>query len=88
MRDFSGRHKRHLVYARPTRQESKRYDAVNDEVLTTHFAVVEKLLREHGIDASRLWNLDETGRTPSRDFSDTASRRRFFSAIALWILNG
>lgn len=43
----------------------KRFAAVNSEIVTTHFAVLEELVRKHGIGASCLWNLEETAELPA-----------------------
>eukprot|EP00171_Calliarthron_tuberculosum_P005712 IDg5712t1 len=43
-----------------------------------HKASPAKLVSDHGIDAARLWNLDETGGAPGRDVG-SSSRRRYMS---------
>lgn len=57
------RNKDRLRYARPLRQEAKRFAAGNDEALTRHFATLENVIAENGVDPSRIWNLDDTGST-------------------------
>eukprot|EP00171_Calliarthron_tuberculosum_P001872 IDg1872t1 len=61
---FLKRHKATLQFALPNKQERKRFKAVCPEVLTTHFAHLERLILKHNLDASRIWNLDESGGTP------------------------
>ena len=67
LRDFTRRHRTKIRFAKPLRQEALRFNAMNGDALTTHFAIIEKIIREHQIDASRIWNCDETGATPGRD---------------------
>ena len=67
LRGFEKRHVYKIKFGRPLRQESKRHLVVSADTLTTHFAVFEKLISQHSIDASRLWNLDETEYTPGKD---------------------
>lgn len=74
---FALRHKDRLRFAKPTRQEGKRFAAANAEALTTHFATFARLVEEHNLDASRIWNLDETGGTPGKDVSGACSSRKF-----------
>ncbi len=77
MQGFARRHEDRLRFAKPDRQEGKRFAAANAEALTTHFATLEKLIKEHGLDAARIWNLDETGGTPGKDVSGVCTSRRF-----------
>lgn len=74
---FEKRHRRKLRFGRPLCQEAKRWSAVNAETLTKHYAVFEKLVRDKAINASRLWNLDETGCTPGQDASGQPSTRGY-----------
>ena len=67
LRDFTRRYRTKIRFAKPLRQEALRFKAVNGDVLTSHFAVIEKMIREHAVDASRIWNCDEMGATPGRD---------------------
>ena len=58
-------------------QEGKRFAASNAENLTTHISTLESLIIEYGLDADRIWNLDETGATPGRDASGRTQAKRF-----------
>ena len=76
LRGFRNRHKATLSFSKPLRQESNRFAAVNSEVLTTHFAIPEKLIVENNLDASRIFNLDESGVTPEKDIYGVTSSKR------------
>ena len=64
LRGFESRHKRELKIGKARPQEEKRWRATNADVLKTHFAEIEALVKEHKIDATRLCNLDESGCSP------------------------
>jgi len=76
LRDFEKRHESRIVFGRGTRQEAKRWAAVNGETLSTHFATLEKIITDNNIDSSRVWNLDETGGTPGKDVVGAVKERR------------
>lgn len=78
LRSFEKRHKHQLHCRRPLRQEGQRLRAFNAELPTTHFAAIENLAKEHNIDTARMWNLDETGGIPGREFVRRKSTR-FYS---------
>ena len=67
LRDFTRRQRTKIIFAKPLRQEALRFNAVNGDALTTHFAITKKIIREQQIDASRIWNFDETGASAGRD---------------------
>lgn len=73
LRSFKKMHKHQRHCRRPLHQKGQRFRAVNSEFLTTHFASIEKLVKEHNIDAVRTWNLDETGCSPGRDVVSSKS---------------
>ena len=73
IRSFIKRHDDELGFRRPLRQEGQRWSSVNAEALTTHFACIEKLVKDYNIDTARIWNLDETGGTPGRDVVSNTS---------------
>eukprot|EP00171_Calliarthron_tuberculosum_P006070 IDg6070t1 len=79
MRNFARRHRDRLRFAKPLRQEAKRFSAANAEALTTHFAALARLVEDLGVDAARVWNLDETGATPDREVAGAALRRRYMT---------
>lgn len=74
---FTLRHKGRLRFAKPIRQEGERFAAANADALTTHFATVSRLGEVADLDPSRIWNLDETERTPEKDISGACASRRF-----------
>ena len=76
LRAFRRRHGKVIRFGKPLRQEAKRFRAVNAESLTTHFATIEKLIAEHNIDSSRLFNLDEVGVSPGKDADGQLACRR------------
>eukprot|EP00171_Calliarthron_tuberculosum_P002273 IDg2273t1 len=76
-RGFKKRHATKLRFARPLRQESKRFAACNAEILTTHFATLSVVMERYAFDAQRIWNLDETGATPDKDINGRSRCRRF-----------
>jgi len=75
--DFEKRHRDRIFFGRGTRQEAKRWSAVNGETLSTHFATLEKIISDNNIDSSRVWNLDETGGTPGKDVVGAIKERRY-----------
>eukprot|EP00171_Calliarthron_tuberculosum_P023847 IDg23847t1 len=79
LRNFLRRNKGRLRFARPLQQEGKRFAAANAEVLTQHFAVLGKLFEDLGVDASRVWNLDETGATPGKDVDGAPTARHYLT---------
>eukprot|EP00171_Calliarthron_tuberculosum_P002526 IDg2526t1 len=78
-RNFIRRNRDRLRFARPLRQEGKRFAAANAEVLTMHFAVLGKVYDDLGVDASRVWNLDETGATPGKDVDGAPTTRHYLT---------
>ena len=56
-----------LKGAKPNRQEAERSGCTHDDVLTTHIYNISELYRRFDIDATRLFNLDETGMSPGID---------------------
>ena len=64
---FSKRHQGSITFSRPSYQEEQRWIATNADVLSRHFAEIEQLIKDFGIDSQRITNLDETGFTPNRD---------------------
>lgn len=79
LRNFTLRHKASLRFAKPLRQEGKRFAATSADALTTHCAALEKLIKELGVDPRRIWNLDETGATPGKDVNGASSSRRYLT---------
>lgn len=77
LRNFMKRNEDRLCFGRPLRQEAKRFTATNAEALTAHFANLARLVEDLNLDASRVWNLDETGGTPGKDISGASAPRRF-----------
>ena len=73
---FQRRHKGKLIFTRLTRQESVRFAACNGATLITHFATLEKLIQENNINASRVWNLDESGATLGKDVNGSSAWKR------------
>lgn len=45
-------------------------------MITTHFARRKSLILEHSLDASRIWNLEESGVTPDRNLIGSIEARR------------
>lgn len=62
---------------KPTRQEALRLATCNGDTMATHFATLEKVLKEHNIDDKRVWNLDEFGATPGKDLNGRLRSKRF-----------
>ncbi len=60
MQGFARRHEARFRFAKPDCQEGTRFAAANAEALTTRFATLKRLIKEHGLDADRIWNLYET----------------------------
>jgi hypothetical protein len=67
IKGFCGRHKDVNKLHRPRPQEAIRYASTNADILTPHFAALERIVRENEIDAARIFNLDEVGATPGKD---------------------
>ena len=53
-----------LKGAKPNRQEAERYHCTNADVLTSLISNLSELIRRSDIDATRLFNLYETGMSP------------------------
>ena len=70
-------HQEVLSFSKPLRQESKRMAAVNADVLTTHFAALNKLFDQYSFDPARILNLDECGSTAEKDMNRNLACRRF-----------
>lgn len=64
LRGFEARHKSQVKIGKDRPQEEKRWRATNVNVLTTHLAEIEALIKEHSIDSSRMCNLDESVCSP------------------------
>lgn len=71
------RHSRSLSFMKPTCQEALRFAACNGDTMATHFATLEKVLKEHNIDDKRVWNLDECEATPGKDLNARLGSKRF-----------
>ena len=76
LRTFRRRHGKVIRFGKPLRQEPKRFRGVNSESLTTHFATIEKLIAEHNIDSSGLFNLVKVGVSPGKDADVQLACRR------------
>ena len=81
LRDLTCRHLTKSLFAKTLRQEALPFKAVNSDAPTTHFALIEKIIREHEIDASRIWNCDETGATPWRDANEKHNVRVYMTRV-------
>eukprot|EP00171_Calliarthron_tuberculosum_P004807 IDg4807t1 len=79
LRGFTRRNKERLRFVRPLLQEGKRFAAVNAESITTHYATLEKLVADTGVDAARVWNLDEAGTRPGKDKDGGSRARRYLT---------
>ena len=60
----------------PSPKRNKRFSVVNTQPVTTHFAVIEKLITDNAIDEYRFFNLEEVGVTPGKDAHGKRSCRR------------
>lgn len=69
IRNFISRNDERLRLGRPAKESEQRWRAYIADCLTTHLDVFEKQLHDDNVDASRLYNLDETGITPNKDTS-------------------
>ena len=61
----------------PDLQESKSLGATNGDTLASHFSAIDALVAEYGLDEEQIWNLDETGCSPSRDAKENARQPCF-----------
>lgn len=66
-----------MRFEKPVRQDAERFLAVNGDVLSSHLAVQEKLIKEHEIDPPSIWNADKMDATPGRDCSGQRNRRNY-----------
>eukprot|EP00171_Calliarthron_tuberculosum_P021309 IDg21309t1 len=57
------------------RQAAERYRSTNAEVLTEHMLNLQDVYRSLQIDATRIFNLDETGMTAAKDCHGTSTRK-------------
>ena len=81
LRAFRRQHHAEISVSKPLRQGAFRLAHVNSEVLSTHFATLEKLIQKNNLDAERNFNLDESGITPERDMHGITSTKRFMSRL-------
>lgn len=79
VREFTQLHRERIMFARRLRQEALRFNGVKAEVLTTHFATIDKIIYENNIDGVRIWNCDESGATPGRDANGKHSSRVYLN---------
>ena len=77
LREFYKQNSVVLRVRRPRSKESERFQAVKSEVMTAHFAVLEKSIQEQNIDAAHILNLAEAGASPERDVRNKCTTRRF-----------
>ena len=63
---FSKRYREKIKFGRASKEEA-RWKATSAESLTSHFAELERLIRVHNLESSRIANLDESGLTPSKE---------------------
>jgi hypothetical protein len=75
LRGFEGRHANNIRFGRASKQEAVRYLAGNGDVLTTHLAAIENIIRINDIDACRIFNLDECGCKPGKDVSGVTHKK-------------
>ena len=61
---------------KPSWQETKRFRSVKAEALTPHFAALDKLFGEHGINSSRLFNHNEVRLSPGENTYDSLACKR------------
>ena len=66
-----------MKFSHPDKQEGKRFVPVNSEPLTSHFSLLDELVKEYSLNAECVWNLDESGGTPGRDADSSNRHRRF-----------
>ena len=58
-------------------QKRTRFRTVNAQTMANHFASLECLFQKYNFDTDRVWNLDETGISPSREARGFAKLQRF-----------
>lgn len=75
LKSFRRKNATDVRFARPLRQENKRFCAINSKTVVSHFATLEKIRDENDITIYRCFNLDEVGMSPARDLQ-TGSRER------------
>lgn len=64
------------MFARLLRQESLRFRAFNDETIPNQFAVLDYIMSTRRSYKDRVFNLDEIGISPARDFIKGTRQRR------------
>eukprot|EP00171_Calliarthron_tuberculosum_P001809 IDg1809t1 len=69
-----------LSFTKPNRQAFDRFASSSAEVLTTHIVSLGQVLEDFNIDAERLFNLDETGMTATRDCHGASTNKAFTSS--------
>ena len=77
LRFFALRHSSEIKFGRASKQEQARWRATNAQNRTHHFAEIERLIRVHNLDPSRIANLDETGSTASNDCRQSVRNKTF-----------
>ena len=73
---FRRRHVDRLSFGKRLRQEPKRFLAVNADVLSTHYATLERFVEDHGLDTVRKFQLYECSTTPGMDLTGIGAVRR------------
>ena len=73
---FIARHRSSIKFAKASPQEAVRFAATNADVLTTHIAALEKLIKDLGVDDKRICNLDESGFSPGRGGVNGTTNRK------------
>ena len=71
------KHRMAIRFARPIFQENYRVLAVNGDSLASHFATLKKIIKDNRITVNRLFNGEEMGMSPDRDFSKGLRQRCF-----------
>lgn len=66
-----------LKKAIPDAQEQKRFRSINAETSALHFSQLETLIEIYKLDECRIWNCDETGKSPERDSRGKLRQPRF-----------
>lgn len=81
-RGFEKRHRDTICFKKPSPQEAARFRATNADNMTSHFAVIQRIIHENNIDAARLANLDESGITPGNDHSRVGKKKLYCTRYA------
>lgn len=84
LRAFRRRHAAEIRVARPKMQQSLRFRAINSKTLAKRFENLRKVIDDKDRNDQRIFNLDEVGISPGRNFLKGTHWRRVLTHRGCW----